>query len=151
MRQGPNRRPNRMIIIGLQKQKANFRMRAAMCVVFFRLLGGETTEWCSRNLVLSLKLSYSTWVWPQFCRRTQRYCYVYCLSKNQDLAPRLYHHLIVPPVSVSPPFLIGNCLTPPFGTHGRSRRLNEAYIPRIRNEEHRKDLYSRAPQSPDQF
>ena len=27
------------------------------------------------------------------------------------------------------PSLISNCLNPPFGTQGRSRRLNEAYIP----------------------
>ena len=44
-----------------------------------------------------------------------------------------------------------NCLNPPFGTQGRSRRLNEAYILQIRNGEHRTDLYSRAPQSPAQF
>ena len=38
-----------------------------------------------------------------------------------------------------------------FGTQGRSRRLNEAYILHPRNGEHRTDLYSRAPQSSTQF
>ena len=49
------------------------------------------------------------------------------------------------------PSLISNCLNPPFGTQGRSRRLNEAYILQTRNGEHRTDLYSRAPQSSTQF
>ena len=38
-----------------------------------------------------------------------------------------------------------------FGTQGRSRRLNDAYILQTRNGEHRTDLYSRAPQSSTQF
>jgi hypothetical protein len=42
-------------------------------------------------------------------------------------------------------------LNPPFGTQGRSRRLNEAYILQAKNREHRTDLYSRAPQSSTQF
>ena len=37
-------------------------MRAAECVTFFTLVGGEVTEQCSRNLVLSLKLPSSPWV-----------------------------------------------------------------------------------------
>ena len=47
--------------------------------------------------------------------------------------------------------LISNCLNPRFGTQGRSRRLNDAYILQTRNGEHRTDLYSRAPQSSTQF
>ena len=74
------------------------------------------------------------------------------LSRNQDPVLRLYHHLIVPPLFLYPlPSLISNCLNPPFGTQGRSRRLNEAYILQIRNGEHTTDLYPRAPQSPAQF
>ena len=70
------------------------------------------------------------------------------LSRNQDPASRLYHHLIVPPLFLYPlPSLISNCLNPPFGTQGRSRRLNEAYILQTSNREHRTDLYSRAPPS----
>ena len=74
------------------------------------------------------------------------------LSRNQDPVSRLYHHLIVSPLFLYPlPSLISNCLNPPFGTQGRSRRLNEAYILQTRNGEHRTDLYSRAPQSSTQF
>ena len=74
------------------------------------------------------------------------------LSRNQDPVWRLYQPLIVSPVFLYPlPSLISNCLNPPFGTQGRSRRLNEAYILQRRNGEHRTDLYSRAPQSPAQF
>ena len=74
------------------------------------------------------------------------------LSRNQDPVWRLYQPLIVSPVFLYPlPSLISNCLNPPFGTQGRSRRLNEAYILQTRNGEHTTDLYSRAPQSPAQF
>ena len=55
----------------------------------------EATGRCSRNLALSLKLPSSTWVGLQFCQRTQRYCYAYSLSRKQDPALRLYHHLFV--------------------------------------------------------
>ena len=59
-------------------------------------------------------------------------------SGNQDPLSRLYHHLIVPPLFLYPlPSLISNCLNPPFGTQGRSRRLNEAYILQTRKGEHR--------------
>ena len=74
------------------------------------------------------------------------------LSRNQDLVWRLCKPLIVSPLFLYPlPSLISNCLNPAFGTQGRSRRLNEAYILQIRNGEHKIDLYSRAPQSPAQF
>ena len=74
------------------------------------------------------------------------------LSRNQDPVSRLYHHLIVSPLFLYPlPSLISNCLNPPFGTQGRSRRLNEAYILQTRNGEHRTDLYSGGPQSPAHF
>ena len=32
------------------------------CVTFLWLVGGEVTGWCSRNLVLNLKIPSSTWV-----------------------------------------------------------------------------------------
>ena len=62
------------------------------------------------------------------CRRTQRYCYVYSLRRNQDPALRLHYcFLTAPPLFLhSLPSLISNCLNLPFGTQGRSRRLNEA-------------------------
>ena len=117
-----------MVITRPQKRKATFGVRTAGCVTFFRLVGGEATGWCSRNLELSLKLPSSTWVGPQSCR-TQRHCYAYFLSRNKGPVPRLYHHLIPPPLF---PYrlhsLISNCLNLSFGTQGRSRRLNEGYI-----------------------
>ena len=86
------------------------------------------------------------------CRRTQRYCYAYSLRRNQDPAPRPYHPLTAPPLFLYPHHsLISNCLNLLFGTQGRSRRLNEAYFLQTRNRGHRKDLYSRAQQSPAQF
>ena len=70
------------------------------------------------------------------------------LSRNQDPVWRLYHHLIVSPQFLYPlPSLISNCLNLPFGTQGRSRRLNGAYILQIRYGEHGTDLYCRASQS----
>ena len=89
---------------------------------------------------------------PQFCRRTQRYCCAYFLSRNQDPASRLYHHLIAPSRILYPlPFLISNCLNLLFGTQGRSRRLNETYNLQTRSGQHRTDWYSRAPWSSAQF
>lgn len=51
----------------------------------FWLVGGEVTGWCSRNLVLNLKLTCSTWLGTFVpTRGTQRYCYICSLRKNQD-------------------------------------------------------------------
>ena len=41
--------------------KAKFGVMAVGCVTFFWLVDGEVTGWCSRNLVLSLKLTSSIW------------------------------------------------------------------------------------------
>ena len=74
------------------------------------------------------------------------------LNRNQDSVWRLYQPLIVFLVFLYLlSFLFSNCLDPLFGTHGRSRSLNEAYILQTRNGEHRTYLYSRAPQSPAPF
>ena len=64
------------------------------------------------------------------CRRTQRYYYVYSLRRNQDSAPRLYYcFLTAPPLFLrSLPSLISNSLNLPFGTQGKSKRLNESYF-----------------------
>ena len=136
-----------MVITGPQKQTATFGVRAAGCVTLFWLVGAEATG----NLVL--RISCSAWRYhpppgwgPQFCRRTQRYCYAYFLSRNQDPTSRLNYHLIVPPLFLYPlPSLISNCLNLSFRTQGRSRRLNEAYVLQTRNGEDRADLYSRVP------
>ena len=51
------------------------------------------------------------------------------LSRNQDSVWRLYQPLIVFLVFLYLlSFLFSNCLNLPFGTQGRSRRLNEAYF-----------------------
>ena len=42
--------------------KARFVVKAAGCVNCFWLVGGEVTGGCSRKLVISLKLSSSTWL-----------------------------------------------------------------------------------------
>ena len=78
-------------------------MKAAGWVTFFSLVGGEVTGWCSRSFVFDLKLPSSTWrgaggrgeLW--FCRRTQRYYYIYFLRKNQDPAPRLHCFFLTAP------------------------------------------------------
>ena len=59
-----------------------------------------------------------------FYRRTQRYCYICSLRKNQDPIPCC---TIVSGL-LSLTSLIGNCFTLPFGTQGRPRKLNEACL-----------------------
>ena len=145
-----------MVITGPQKQEATFGMRAAGSVTFFFfffwLVGGEATELCSKNLVFRLKLPSSTWVGAPSTVELKDTVMHISLSRNQDPVSRLYHHLIVSPLFLYPlPSLISNCLNPPFGNQGRSRRLNEAYILQTRNREHRTDTYSRAPQSSARF
>ena len=72
------------------------------------------------------------------------------LSRNKDFAGCTNSCLFL--LFLYPlPSLISNCLNLPFGTQGKSRRLNEAYLLQTRNGEHRRDLYSRAPQHPAQF
>ena len=114
-------------------------------------VGGEAAELCSRNLVFSLKLPSSTWVGDSSSVEELKDTVTHIsLSRNQDPVWRLFHHLFLL-FLYSLPSLISNCLNPPFGTQGKSRRLNEAYTLQIRNGEHTADLYSRAPQSPAQF
>ena len=53
------------------------------------------------------------------------------------------------PMSLHPlPFLISNCLILPFGTQGRSWRLNEAYFQQIRNGGLRKAFEPRSSKGP---
>ena len=117
-----------MVITRPQKHKATFGVRAAGSVNFFdwlvvRQQGGGPG-------ILSTAWSYHPppeWG-PQSCRRTQTHCYAYFLSRNQDPVPRLYHHLVVPPLFLyCLHSLISNCLNLSFGTQGKSRRLNEGY------------------------
>ena len=89
------------------------------------LVAVVVTGWCSKNLVLSQKIPlYPLWG-PGFCRRAQRYCYVYSLSRAQD--PSLIEHsgfLIVPPLFKHSLFSwLGDFWICPFGTQGRLRRM----------------------------
>lgn len=80
-------------------------------------------------------------------RRTQRYCSVYSFRRNQDPAPGLLCcFLTASPVFLySPLSLKSKCLSLPFGTQGRSRRLNEAYFLQTRNRKQGKVLYPGGP------
>ena len=51
----------------------------------FRLIG-----WWWDKDAPGILYSASTWVLSS-CKRTQRYCYVYSLRRNQNLAPRLHY------------------------------------------------------------
>ena len=75
------------------------------------------------------------------------YYYVYPLRGNQDPVPRLnYRYLTVPPLSLHPlPSLISNCLNLPLGTQGRSCRLNETHLLRMRNGGNRKAFVPGSP------
>ena len=86
---------------------------AVVCVIFFWLIGGEVIGQCSRNPVLSLKLPSSPRVGPWFCRKAQKYPYVYSLRRNQDPAPSLYYcFLTAPPLFLHPlPSLMGMSLS----------------------------------------
>jgi len=57
-------KPELPVVLGEKFLWVKFGVRATECVTFFWLIGGEVTEQCSRNLVLSLKLPSSTWVGP---------------------------------------------------------------------------------------
>ena len=75
--------------------------------------------------------SISAICWGGFLhRKTQIYCYVYSLRRNQDSALRLHYCLLtVPSWPLYPlPSLINNSLNLSFGTRGRSWRPPEAYF-----------------------
>ena len=82
------------------------------------------------SVLVGSKLLTSTWRGLQYRETAQRYCCAYPLKGNQDPAPRLlYCFLTAPPWSLNPiPSLISNCLSLPFGTQGKSQRLNGPYF-----------------------
>ena len=96
---------------------------------FFRVV-----QWLQDWFWWSSSLAFTCWGF-QFCRRTQSYCSVYPLKRNQDPAARLnYCFLTVPLLSLYPLlFMMSNYLNLPFGTQGRSWRFNEAYFLQTRN------------------
>ena len=75
-RKGPNRKPNRMVITGPQKQEATFGVRAAGSVAFFFF-----RESCAPGILCLVWSYHPPPGWGlQFCRRTQRHCYA-CFSE----------------------------------------------------------------------
>ena len=55
-----SKNPNSLMGFGEKFLEAKLGVRAAGCVAFFWLVGGEVTGRCSRDLVISLKLPSST-------------------------------------------------------------------------------------------
>ena len=94
------------------------------------------------------ELTSSIWWSFSFCRRAQRYCYMYSLRRNQDPSPRLHcYFLTAPPLSLHPcASLSSNCLNLPFRTQGRL--WNEAYSLKTRNRGHGKAFMPRSPTGP---
>ena len=127
-----------MVITGPQKQEATFRVRAAgfvtlLLLYFFFFF--KICWWSSNRAVLqeSCVQSEVTIFYlgggPSSVEELKRHCYAYFFEQEPGLVSRLYHHLIVSPLFLY--FfssLISNCLNLSFGTQGRSRRLNKAYI-----------------------
>ena len=62
-----------------------------LCADLFRLVGGEITGQCSRNLVLSLKLPSSTWVGALVPTENSKVLLCIFLRRNQDPAPQLHY------------------------------------------------------------
>ena len=77
------------------------------------------------------------------CRTKDRLLCIFLEERGWCPKTPLSQHLLPP--------LIGNCLSLPFGTQGRSKRLNKTYFLKVRNRRHRKDLYLGAPQGPTWF
>ena len=102
-----------------------------------------------------LRAAYSNFFHPvgegwgggfSICKTVQRYCYVYPLRGYQEPSSRLYCFLTASLLSLHPLlFLISNCLNLPFGTQGRSWRLNEACFLQARKGGHRKTFVPRSP------
>ena len=84
-----------MVISGPQKQKATFGVRVAGFVTLFDWLVVRQQS-CVPGILCSNWSYHLPPGWGlQFCRRTQKQCYAYFLSRNQDPVWRLYQPLIV--------------------------------------------------------
>ena len=119
-------------------------MKASGCGVFFWLIGGAVTGWCSRDLVLSLKLPSSTWVSALVPAEELKDRAVYITwGGTRTLPPSSHCCFLIVPTSFlhSLPSLISNCLNLPFGTQGRSKSWNKTYFLQTGNGELGKDLY----------
>ena len=97
-------------------------MRAAGCVTLFWLVGGEATEQCSRNLVLSLKLLSSTWVGAPVLQKNSKILLYLRISwvGTRTLPQGCTNNRLFPLFLYPLTSLISNCLYLPFGTQGRS-------------------------------
>ena len=100
-------------------------MRA--CIAFHCwCLGGPRIDSDGPSFGMKHASSTSSICWGfQFCGRTQSYCYIYSLRRNQNPAPRLQYFLLtILPWSLHP-FLsmISNCWNLTFETQGMSQRL----------------------------
>ena len=80
--------------------------------------------------MMNVSLTSSTCWGFQFCGRTQRLLIGVFLEEEPGTTPRLHCcFLTVPSWSLHPlTSMISNCLHLPFGTHGKSRKLNEGYF-----------------------
>ena len=98
-------------------------------------------------------ISSTQWRGFSICKTVQRYCYMYPLRGYQEPSPRLplflvcflqSLHLLI--------FLISNCLNLPFGTQGRSWRLNKSISYKQETERGDRNLLCPgAPQGPTWF
>ena len=116
---------NSLMVQAEEFLKAKFGVRVVGCVIFFGLVGGKIVGWCSRNLVLSLKLPSSLWARALVPLEKFRDIFV-CVSLEEEPGPYFIAALLLHSfsfVSASPYFLISNCLNIPFGTQGKSRKL----------------------------
>ena len=107
---------------------------------FFRLVGGEVSgsqhhQPSGSNLlsgvyglVGSTQLTPPTWWGSQYPQNRSKVLLCICLEAEPGPCPKaaLLLLLTVPPLSPHPlPFMFSNCLNPPFGSQGKSWRLNE--------------------------
>ena len=93
-------------------------------------------------------VTVSTWVDAfSSCRKTQRYCFVYPFQRNGELVLWLqFCFLTAPPLFLHPhPSMMSSCLNLPFGTQGRSRRLNEAITYKWKTGDPERLLYPEGP------
>ena len=111
----------------------------------------EVRQQCSRTLVLSLKLSSSTWVGgPLLLQNSKVFCYVYSLRRNQDPAPQLHYCFLTAPLLFlsSLRFLVSNCLNLPFETWGKVKEDEQSLYPIDKKRGTQKEFISgRAPQN----
>ena len=104
-----------------------FEVRVAECVAFFWLVGGG---WCSRNLMLSLKLPSSTWVWTLVLQKNSQILLCIFLEEEPGPCPKAALLFLDCSSLVSPlPSLISNYLYLLSWNLRRCRRLNETCFP----------------------